>query len=70
MSHHKIKNGIVFKEENTDIHINSFWKSAVCFLIVLKGLNPRSIMYCTKTLTEKHCLQARLLRHGERGKKQ
>lgn len=38
MSYCKIKNGTVFKEENTDIHINSLWESAnsVCFLIVLK----------------------------------
>lgn len=70
MSHHKIKNGTVFKEENTDIRINSFWESAnsVCFLTVLKGLNPYSIMHCTKTPIKKHSLQARLLRHGEREK--
>lgn len=53
---HKIKNGTVFKEENNDIHINPFWESgnSACFLTVLKGLDPSSIMPCKKPLIKKH----------------
>lgn len=53
---HKIKNGTVFKEENNDIHINPFWESgnSAYFLIVLKGLDPCSIMPCNKPLIKKH----------------
>lgn len=56
MSHHKIKNGTVFKEKNTDNYIKSFWESAnsVWFPTVLKRLNPYSIMHCIKPRIKKN----------------